>query len=127
MIRYFANLETTKVILWCYLAWYVAIVWLYFDPSLNLWLSSAGISGLIGYALVLAASEKGKKNDKWVIFRLYVFPFAVSSYSSLIKGKGFFLLFPPEMKPLAIGIAACLGVILFRYVCKMMVEPRKNT
>ncbi|MDB9741661.1 hypothetical protein OAB00_02280 [Akkermansiaceae bacterium] len=122
MLRYFANLGTTKLVLWCYLVWYVAIVSLYFDSSLNLWLSSAGIAVLIGYALVLAASQKGKSNDKWVIFRLYMFPFFVSSYSSIIKGKGFFLLFPSEMKSLAIAIGACVAMVAFVYTCRLLIK-----
>lgn len=110
--HYLVQLETTKLILWCYLAWYVAIVARYFDPSPALWLSSLGIAGLIGYALNLAARQKDRAPDRWVVFRLYLFPFCVSSYSALIKGRGFFLLFPGDATSLFIGLGACVGVIV---------------
>ena len=94
MIRYIARVELPQLILWCYLAWYVAIILQYFDATPALWISSLGIAGIIGFALTLATRQKGKRADGWVIFRLYLFPFCVSSYSALIKGKGFILLFP---------------------------------
>ena len=118
MIRYIKQLEPTKTILWCYLIWYFAIVSQYFDPAPNLWLSSVGIAILIGFALNLAAAQKNQRLDRWVIIRLYVFPFCVSSYSALIKGKGFFLLFPTDSKPLLIGFFSCLSFLCFVYLVK---------
>ena len=94
MLSYFRNLQRTKLILWCYLIWYIAIVIQYFDPSLSLWLSSLGITAFIGYALTLAAAQNDQRPDFWVTFRLYLFPFCVSTYSALIKGKGIFSAFP---------------------------------
>ena len=120
LFRYFADLEGTKCILWCYLCWYLAIIFQYFDPAPDLWLSSMGIAGLIGFALNLAAGQKGRKSDRWVVFRLYLFPFCVSSYSALIKGKGFFLLFPPDRKPLLITSAACLGFVALAAGCRQL-------
>ncbi|MGJ8644974.1 MAG: hypothetical protein ACSHX9_16335 [Luteolibacter sp.] len=118
MLYYFANIDSPKRILWCYLIWYIAIVAQYFEPLTNMWLSSVGIAALIGYALNLAASQKGRTTDKWVVFRLYVFPFCVSSYSALIKGKGFLLLFPGELKPFAIASAACAVFVGFTILCR---------
>ena len=118
MIRYIRQLEPTKTILWCYLVWYFAIVSQYFDPTPSLWLSSLGIAILIGFALNLAAAQKGQGPDRWVVFRLYVFPFCVSSYSALIKGKGFFLLFPSESKPFLLGLSSCLAFLLLVYLIK---------
>jgi hypothetical protein len=120
VFRYLAALEGTKCVLWCYLCWYVAIALQYFDPAPGLWVSSAGIAGLIGFALNLAASQKGQKNDRWVVFRLYLFPFCVSSYSALIKGKEFFLLFPPDRKPLLIASTACLGFVALSSGCRLL-------
>lgn len=119
MMKYFADLPLTKLVLWCYLVWYLAIVVQYFDPTIDLWLSSVGIAILIGFALNLAAAQKGQMPDRWVIFRLYLFPFCVSSYSALIKGKGFFLLFPTELRALAIAAAACLAFVAFVAVMKL--------
>lgn len=118
MLKYIQELQPTKLILWCYLVWYLAIISQYFDAAPSLWLSSVGIAALIGFALNLAAAQQGKQPDKWVIFRLYLFPFCVSSYSALIKGKGFFLLFPTDLKPLAIGIVSCVVFLGFVYTVK---------
>jgi len=120
VFRYLAALEGTKCILWCYLCWYVAIALQYFDPAPGLWVSSLGIAGLIGFALNLAASQKGRQSDRWVVFRLYLFPFCVSSYSALIKGKGFVLLFPPDRKPLLLASAACLGFVALASGCRVL-------
>lgn len=118
MFKYIRELPTTKLILWCYLVWYLAIVSQYFDPAPNLWLSSVGISALIGFALNLAASSKDRVPDRWVVFRLFLFPFCVSSYSALIKGKGFFLLFPTDLKPLVIGISSCALFLALVFLIK---------
>ena len=119
MRRYLADLEAPKITLWCYLCWYFAIVSQYFDPSIGLWLSSLGIAVLIGIALNIAASQKGQASDRWVVIRLYIFPFCVSSYSALIKGQGFFLLFPTEVKPLLIGVGACAAFLVIVMLAKL--------
>lgn len=125
VFRYLAGLENTKRILWCYLCWYLAIVFQYFDPAPGLWFSSLGIAGLIGFALNLAARQNGRSSDRWVVFRLYLFPFCVSSYSALIKGKGFFLLFPPDWKPLLVACAACFGFVVISCFCTWISRPRE--
>lgn len=119
MIRYFGRLGKSKLILWCYLAWYVAIVAQYFDPSPMLWISSVGISLVIGLALNLSTRQANHKPDRWVIFRLFLMPFCVSSYSALIKGKGFILLFPSESHTFLIGLLACMAVVVFHFACRL--------
>ncbi len=118
MIAYIAALKLPKLILWCYLAWYVAIVACYFDPMPTLWLSSLGIAGIIGFALTLATQQQNQRAESWIIFRLYLFPFCVSSYSALIKGKGFILLFPCELKSFLCGVLACVAVVCAHLICK---------
>lgn len=118
MTGYFARLSVPKLVLWCYLAWYVAIVARYFEPAPLLWLSSVGIAALIGIGLVFATRVPGQGMDRWTVFRLFLFPFCVSSYSALIKGKGFILLFPTEKGPLLTGMAACAGVVGWRFLCR---------
>lgn len=118
MFVYFAQLKTPKLILWCYLAWYLAIVSQYFDAAASLWISSLGIAAIIGFALTLATQQQGTPSNRWIIFRLYLFPFCVSSYSALIKGKGFILLFPRELDPLLWGIAACCVVVAMHLFCR---------
>ncbi len=124
MIRYLARLDSTTITLWCYLCWYIAIVSQYFDAAPGLWLSSVGIAFLIGFALNLAARQKGQKPDRRVVIRLYLFPFCVSSYSALIKGKGFILLFPTETRPLLIAIGACCVFVIVSRVCKVLAQDR---
>ena len=124
LIRYFATLRGPKLVLWCYLAWYVAVALCYFDPSLSIWLSALGISGLIGIALNFATGTPGQRTDGWTKFRLFLFPFCVSSYSTLIKGKGFILLFPTQATPLVAGIGACMLVTLFHFACKSVMRTR---
>ncbi len=120
MIRYFAQLGPAKLILWCYLAWYVAIVPQYFDSSRILWISSVGIAFMIGLALNLATRQANHRPDRWVVFRLFLIPFCVSSYSALIKGKGFILLFPPEPRAFLLGLGACLAVVAFHLLCRAL-------
>ncbi len=122
MIRYFANLRWNRLVLWCYLVWYFAILGLYFDPSIALWLSSAGISAIIGTALILSTASASHRPDGWTIFRLYLMPLCVSSYSALIKGKGFIVMFPPGFHENLIAIGACVGFIAFHRICKMLVR-----
>jgi hypothetical protein len=125
LIRYFADLKAPKLTLWCYLAWYVAVAGCYFDPAPAIWLSAVGISGLIGIALNFATGTPGQRSDGWTKFRLFLFPFCVSSYSTLIKGKGFILLFPTQAKPLMAGIGACVGVLVFQLACKALVRSAR--
>ncbi len=118
MIRYLGGLSPTKVALWCYLVWYLVIVAFYFDASVILWLSSLGISALIGIALLLSTARPGHQPDGWVVFRLFLIPFCVSSYSALIKGKGFIVLFPPNLYQLGVATSACVGFILLHIGCR---------
>ncbi len=106
--RYFASLPPGKIVLWCYLIWYVVTVVQYFDPAPSIWLNSLGISAVIGFALVLSVGGKGAPpRDRWQTFRLFMMPFCVSSFSSLIKGHGFVLIFPPRLGEFALGAGAC--------------------
>jgi hypothetical protein len=120
IIAYFAGLRVPKLVLWCYLVWYLAIIPFYFDPSPLLWLSALGISALIGCGLIFATMMPGQKMERWTRFRLFAFPFCVSSYSALIKGKGFVLLFPTEPKPLMVGGVACVVVVGWGWLCRRL-------
>ena len=118
LCNYLTQLEKPKIILWCYFCWYASIIIQYFDTSLSLWMSSVGISILVGYALNLAAQSKGQPSDRWVIFRLYLFPFCVSSFAATIKGKGFFLLFPTQPMPLLIACLSCFVLLIVIHILK---------
>jgi hypothetical protein len=116
VISYFKNIATQKIILWCYLIWYLTIITIYFEPSLKLWASSVGISFIIGFALILSTSQQGTKQDIWIKIRLFLFPFCVSSYSATIKDYDFILLFPSNLFHLLISVANCL-LFLFPIWC----------
>lgn len=99
-VRYWAQLTLPKIVLWCYLVWWLFIVSRHFDPSPRLWLSSLGLSAIIGTALYLSTAYAGKAKttlDRWQIFRLYLMPFCVSSFAALIKDRGFVLVFEPSL------------------------------
>jgi len=77
LVRYLAGLNAARTILWCYLIWYLTAVALYFDSSPSLWLTSIGISAIMGYALWLSAvnSPTGRiRIGRWQLFRLYMAP-----------------------------------------------------
>lgn len=108
--RYLSNLPNGKVVLWCYLIWWAATVIHHFDPSPGIWLNSVGISAVIGVALNLSVGgPRSATRDGWQTFRLFAMPFCVSSFSSLIKDKGFILVFPPSATELATSVGLCVA------------------
>ncbi len=120
MIQYFRKAPAGKLVLWCYLIWYLVTVVLFFDPTPSIWLNSLGISGVIGTALILSVSPVGQgKADGWQTFRLFLMPFCVSSFSSLIKAKGFFLIIPPGSAHRLALVAACGGFLLFVFLIRL--------
>ncbi len=109
VLRYFAQLGTGRMVLWCYAVWYGVMASLYFDPRPRLWLTSLGLSFIIGIALILSTRPAGAvraKPDGWQTFRLFLMPFCVSSFAALVKDAGFLLIFPPTLRENLIGIAA---------------------
>jgi len=110
LIRYLANLSTGRLILWCYLIWYGVVLARYFDPNPRLWLTSLGLSGIIGIALFISttAGTNPVKLQFWPAFRLFLMPFCVSSFAALVKGHGFVLIFSPKPAEVLIALALCL-------------------
>ncbi|NJK29790.1 MAG: hypothetical protein HC940_06395 [Acaryochloris sp. SU_5_25] len=95
--------------LWCYLIWYLNSTAFYFDANPAIWLNSAGLSLVIGIALMLSVNKPtNSKIDPWQTFRLFLMPFCVSSFSSLIKGHGYFLILPPDTLQRFAHIGGCL-------------------
>ncbi len=119
LIRYLTNLSNGRLILWCYFIWYVVVLVRYFDASTRLWLTSLGLSAIIGFALFVSTAKVGTKQvklDRWQVFRLFLMPFCVSSFSALVKGKGFLLIFSPIPAETltAVGLCALLcGAVFF--------------
>lgn len=110
LLRYLAELRPAQQALWCYLVWYLFVLVRYFDPHLALWLSSLGISAIIGTALYLSTARAGRAQvrlERWQIVRFYVMPFCVSSFAALIKGRGFVLVFHPSLGDNLLAASAC--------------------
>ena len=122
-MRYLANLSPGKIVLWCFLIWYLATVIHHFDAAPSIWLNAAGISVIIGAALYLSVHEPGRRApDRWTLFRLFLMPFCVSSFSQLIKGKGFVLVFPPSLHENLISLAACAVFVLLVWILRTVVQ-----
>ena len=118
MYRYIVGLSAGKIVLWCYLIWYLVTVVNHFDSSVSIWLNSLGISALIGFALILSIGNSVSQTDLWPTIRLFLMPFCVSSFSALIKDKGYILIFPTQASEAAISIGSCLAFVVFVTACK---------
>jgi hypothetical protein len=119
MITYFSAITAGRAVLWCYLLWYLVTVFFYFDPSPRLWLNSVGISVVIGIALMLSVARgSGARTDRWQTFRLFLMPFCVSSFSSLIKDAGYFFIIPPRPQEWMVAVGACALFGLFVVLLK---------
>jgi hypothetical protein len=100
MLRYFSRLNRSRKVLWSYLLWWIHTVAHHSEPRPRLWLTSLGLSGIIGLALLLStrnSSSGTTRLDRWQIFRLFLMPFCVSSFAALVKDQGFLLIFPPSL------------------------------
>ena len=107
LARYFANLTIARIILWCYLIWYLVVLGNYFDPDLRIWLTSLGLAAIVGTALYLSSTAQGNKLGAWQIVRLFMMPFFVSSFAALVKGRGFILIFSPRPREIMIALGLC--------------------
>jgi len=88
-------------------------VYNHFDPTSAIWLNSLGISAVIGIALTLSvATPADGRLDRWQTFRLFLMPFCVSSFSSLIKGQGFILIVPPHASEALASVGLCVAFVL---------------
>jgi hypothetical protein len=113
-LKYLSELTLGKIVLWCYFIWYLVTVVAHFDPSPGLWLSSLGISAIIGLALHLSIqNEASVSTNRWQTFRLFLMPFCVSSFSALIKGQGYILVLPARSLDLGLSLSFCAIFVLF--------------
>lgn len=104
---YFARLTAGRIVLWCYLIWYLFFAVRYFDRSLALWLTSLGLSAIIGVALVISTWRGRAGLELWQTFRLFLMPFCVSSFAALVKGRGFILVFAPGLGENLAALGCC--------------------
>jgi hypothetical protein len=63
--------------------------------------------------------------DGWQIFRLYLMPFCVSSFSALVKNAGFLLIFPPALRENLKGLALIAAFVAMVVVLKRL-RPRNG-
>lgn len=97
------------MVLWYYLIWYFVTVYFHFDPNPKIWTNAVGISVVIGIALMLSVGNgQSPLANPWQTFRLFWMPFAVSSFSSLIKGQGYTVIFSPHLNEVFVALGACL-------------------
>jgi hypothetical protein len=114
-VAYITRLNAPMLVLWCYLIWYLSMLARYFDPSPRLWLTSLGISAIIGTGLYLSTARTGKVKtqlEPWQVARLYLMPFCVSSFAALIKDRGFVLIFDPDWVANVGAVLLCAAFIL---------------
>jgi len=121
---YFAQIKRGKLVLWCYLNWYLVTLYYHFDTSLKLWINSLGISVVIGTALMLSVSGNGHR-DYWQTFRLYWMPFAVSSFAALIKNQGYYVIFSPKGSEVFMALATCTAFLIMVTIVKWIYAKRE--
>lgn len=118
LIHYFATLSVGRTILWCYAIWYAVNVAYHFDGRPRIWITSVGLSVIIGAALLISTrtSVRGTTPlDRWQVFRLFLMPFCVSSFAALVKDAGYILVFPPTMHQNLVGfgvIAVFIALVI---------------
>src|SRR5262245_3905727 len=117
LLCYLGSLTKGRIILWCYAIWYGVNVANHFDARSRIWLTSIGLSAIIGTALLIStrsSSQGTTQLDGWQILRLYLMPFCVSSFAALVKDAGYILIFPPSWRENLIGcvfMAAFVGLV----------------
>jgi len=110
LIAYLASLSVGRIFLWCYLIWYLVVLVRYFDPSPYLWLTSLGMGMIVGSALVVNTTLAGRLRNRleyWQAFRFFLTPFCVASFSALVKGHHFILIFSPKIGELLTAALLC--------------------
>jgi hypothetical protein len=124
LLNYLGGLSSGKIVLWCYLLWYLAMVGFYFDARPSLWINSAGLSVVIGTGLILSVMPAAgmAAMEKWAVARLFMMPFCVSSFAALIKDQGFFVVLSPRLAENLTALGACAlfagGVLCCKALCK---------
>ncbi|MBI4657570.1 MAG: hypothetical protein HY735_01765 [Verrucomicrobia bacterium] len=122
---YFAALSPGRLTLWCSFIWYLVIAVRYFDGDAKLWTTSLGLTAIVGSILTINACPAGggpRSLDKWQLLRFFLIPFCVSSFSALVKGRGFVLIFPPEPRENLTAGGACFLFCLFVLLTKRLIH-----
>ena len=123
---YFAGLSAGRYALWCYFIWWIVVLVRYFDPSVRLWLTSLGLSAIIGAALYISTTASGARLGFWPVFRLFLTPFCVSSFAALVKDKGFLLIFSPRLWEMGVAAGGCAALGAVVLVAKRLRRERST-
>ncbi|MFN7141979.1 MAG: hypothetical protein ACK4UN_21880, partial [Limisphaerales bacterium] len=123
LLRYISQLSVGRQILWCYLIWYLVVLVRYFDPNPRIWLTSLGLSGIIGAALYISSTTGGNKLERWQVIRLFLMPFFVSSFAALVKGKDFILIFSSNLNEVFLAAGLCAAFCLVVWIIKRLPQP----
>ncbi len=124
---YVYDLSRSRVVLWCYFAWYVCIIVNNFEASVQLWATALAMSGIVGFALYLNAMDKGNERinlGRWQIARFFLIPFCVSSYSAIAKVNDFVFVFPRSLTQLIAASILCCSIVLFTAILQHTVKKR---
>jgi hypothetical protein len=109
LLRYFAGLDVSRMILWSYVIWWLAMVSYYFRSEVRLWITSLGIGLVVGLALMLCTGPVSRlrfRDRFWESMRLFICPFMVSSFSAVVAGNNFALIFSSQWMENVITLCA---------------------
>jgi hypothetical protein len=123
-IDYLRSLPGPRIVLWCYLLWYLSMASMHFDPSPRLWVTSLGLGVLIGVGLILSIGRGAQLPDAWTLARLFMMPFCVSSFAALVKGRDFVLVFSPVLRENLIAASACVAFLALAYGARWIKPAR---
>src|SRR5215213_7456348 len=131
LLHYLANLSAGRFVLWCYFIWWAVVLVRYFDPRPGIWLTSLGLSVIIGVALLINTTASGRNRvrlEPWPTFRLFLTPFCVSSFAALVKGRQFVLIFSPRWDENLAALALCAGLGVIVLAARRLVgsEPAQS-
>ena len=114
LVNYLAQLPASRKVLWSYVIWWAVMVSYYFTAHPRLWATSLGIGVIVGFALMLSTGPVSRERFQhrfWESMRLFICPLLVSSFSALVAGKGFILVFSPHWQENAVALGA-IGTFL---------------
>jgi hypothetical protein len=118
-VKYLAQLSLSRMVLCCYFIWYVVFVVRYFDSTAAIWLTALGISVCVGFALLLSTWTAHARFWSFTTTHLFLVPFCVSSFSALVKDRGFILIFSPHQWENGVAGGLCVLFCLFAGATKL--------
>ena len=124
LLRYLAQLPVSMTILWSYVIWWAVMVYYYFRADVRLWLMSLGIGVIVGFALMLSTGSVSLERFRtrfWESTRLFICPLLVSSFSALVVGKNFALVFSPHWLENIVAVGGIGVFLLLVFLSKRIV------